>query len=917
MKLLNKVKKLLKKLLRSNKMEISSKDIKYNKIWLTKDKYIFRSSLGNHWFLKKFIVLYKYLLVDRKKITSQVVGEIGNLFTSFINSIQDPVAKSEAEKFFFKPADFRQPNSLIDFEKFNNVPKLDDAARKYYLVYLMKIGMQSGIKKGIGELLYSDNSITISKIIKEIPKIKAREIQKKKDEGKDPRSVNDSVETIFSDFHAEIRNYRQLLSYRGILPPEEDGYELNEVAKLICVADSKLIMSVWEHQKMKLRYSNPYTRVTRSEDPENKFNTKDDFADFSVNPYLALISVLHDLYLNGGEEGYLSFEDYKYFICREAPFKKDISVNKILEFRSLNESQKEEIRRVFDARPKTREFSMDRKKASSEDFLKELSNFIYGIYEYNFTKNKTHYNNMLKYSNKQVLINNPIMFDNFAVFTEKINEILNDKYTDTYERISNYNSLKLIDEISSDEKLKQHYQQTLVQIREQYLNKYGDDLNDFYEVTLNIWKNYISFIDYELLLMCHAIIVYLDNSEKIRAEELTKEDLFISKELINIVGLKEEVVESCLISLISIINGEKSIKDIEAVMKNISEQEGVVDREDVEMWLDQQLKNNSYSVIKQKLQKEENDLQYTFQSGHRERKRNTAMMLLVQKERINKQLIMGESLPEYKVDNCDVCEAKFSKGEPECHHIIPFEIFGPDINYNYAFLCKECHKFFTHKTLSKQKKEAILRLKIKGIFKREHIEKMIDEGLVQKMHIDFLHKEGFIHIVDKIELFKLIDATKVNYDELDNFFKKTLPSSKRWNRAMKLVFWYRTKYGLIMEKIRLDIPRNKCDTCDKKFGNNEPECHHIIPKRIKGPESPFNYSYLCIECHKSFTHNFDNKEDLIKELKNKNLINKESILEMISNREISKEHLVFLKDEHFINEALYSEFIELVDGIHG
>ena len=121
-------------------------------------------------------------------------------------------------------------------------------------------------------------------------------MDKKKREGKTPRSVKESVETIFSDFHAEIRNYRQLLSYRGILPPEEDGYELNEIGKLICVSDPFLIMAIWEHQKIKMRYSNPYTRTVSSTDPQKKYLNIADFQDFAVNPYIALIKVLYNLY---------------------------------------------------------------------------------------------------------------------------------------------------------------------------------------------------------------------------------------------------------------------------------------------------------------------------------------------------------------------------------------------------------------------------------------------------------------------------------------------------------------------------------------------------------------------------------------------------------------------------------------------
>jgi hypothetical protein len=180
------------------------------------------------------------------------------------------------------------------------------------------------------------------------------------------------------------------------------------------------------------------------------------------------------------------------------------------------------------------------------------------------------------------------------------------------------------------------------------------------------------------------------------------------------------------------------------------------------------------------------------------------------------------------------------------------------------------------------------------------------------MHIDFLHKYGYLHIIDKIELDKMINKEKTNFEGLNNFIKKTLPSAKRWNRAMKIVWGFRIKHGLIMEKIRPGFAREKCDACDTTFGKGEPECHHIIPKRIMGPESSFNYAYLCINCHKSFTHNRINKNKLIKKIIDKKLVNYETIMQMIANGEIVKNHLDYLLKEGYINNEIYKKLIKLI-----
>ena len=53
----------------------------------------------------------------------------------------------------------------------------------------------------------------------------------------------------------------------------------------------------------------------------------------------------------------------------------------------------------------------------------------------------------------------------------------------------------------------------------------------------------------------------------------------------------------------------------------------------------------------------------------------------------------------------------------------------------------------------------------------------------------------------------------------------------------------------------LSMPTGGAITLNKKFSKKlqELECHHIIPKEIEGPESPYNYAYLCVECHKKIT----------------------------------------------------------------
>ena len=205
---------------------------------------------------------------------------------------------------------------------------------------------------------------------------------------------------------------------------------------------------------------------------------------------------------------------------------------------------------------------------------------------------------------------------------------------------------------------------------------------------------------------------------------------------------------------------------------------------------------------------------------------------------------------------------------------------------------------------------------MKGLVTRRTIEAMIKEGNLTKGHLDFLHSEGYIHLVDKMELLKMMKKAKIFDDDLENFLKKTLPSKDRWNRAMKATYAHRINYGLVLERVTKDYKTTYCDACDKKFDKDDPECHHIIPKRIYGPESPYNYTFLCVDCHSSITHNKDNKEEILKKLRNNGAVNFYSVYKMAIAREINKKHLDYLKGEKIINAKEYKELVKILDEVN-
>ena len=896
-------------------MKIPKKnDIKYNKIWTSKDKFIFRignekQPIGPHWYMKKTLVIWKYFLIDRKEITKETLKEIASIFQKFINSIPDKTVKNAAENYFFTPKDFRNPNSIIDFEKFNDSYQGKELlARKIFISYLMGIGGQSCLKKFITEQ-FSKKNITINKIKEAIPgeQKRLKEIKAK------CNYLDATVDLILNDYSAEIRNLRKLFDYRGITPKAKDGHTLNQISKLCCNADSTLIMAIWEHQKIKWRIDNPWIRRLWENNAEQKYKKYNDFQDFKVNNYLGLILVLHELYLKDDKDAHISFEEYKYFIARETPFNIKKVVKKIHDFRKSSQKVQNKWEEVFNERPLSREFSNKKKKSASEDFYKEVQNLIYGISKYKFAPTVNIYNNLLKYEHDKLIINKPELFEIFTKYLVNMQLYMDRKYEELYEKISRYVSLKQIDEIY-EESNNEENKRKLKTIRTKYLKGYNDDRESFYNETLEEWNSYITKIDDKLLIYAYASVLVLNNYDSIKNEKSLSKFVSnsISYDLINIIGTEKSDLIKILEETIHNILEKQPITEINylSVSKNSNEDD---------KWLDKELQTSSRSVELQKLAKIDSDLMYEHnEQGERIRKRNTQMMRLVGKQRLEDKIIMNKKRDNYPVQCCDVCGNKFSKkGEPECHHMIPFEDQGPDNSLNYAFLCKECHKIFTHDQWSEGAKSATDQLKLRNLVNQENYKEMINNNLLTPALIDYLHHVGYIHTVQKLELRKTWNQYE-NISE-ETFKVKTMPSGERWGRAMYEVFAYRKHKHLIMENENDNYKVENCDGCDTPFKKSEPECHHIIPKAQKfqgkapeGPESPYNYAYLCTICHQKFTSQKPERNEIVNKLKEKGLVTKKTVKKMILHDGLTKLQLDYLKAEKYIDEKEYEELLDIM-----
>jgi len=144
--------------------------IKKKKFWDVKDTYIYKASLGNHWHIKKFVVLYKHLLVDRDEVNANTLNKISQNFKNYCNSIKDQNLKEDCSKYFFNSG-IDQKGKVLDFDKFNDLEKYDDDARKFYMLRLMNEGGDT--RTPIFDLISKqiNKNLKMSEIVQKLPQI--------------------------------------------------------------------------------------------------------------------------------------------------------------------------------------------------------------------------------------------------------------------------------------------------------------------------------------------------------------------------------------------------------------------------------------------------------------------------------------------------------------------------------------------------------------------------------------------------------------------------------------------------------------------------------------------------------------------------------------------------------------------------
>ena len=213
---------------------------------------------GTLWYTKKYLVLYDAIFLTKKIRTREGINEIKSNFENYISTLPDS-QKEEATSFFFpEHADLR--GRFKSYREFAGIVPLDENERdylsnvdKYYFVYLMNTGGQSGIKAYIKEKLYQDDFVfsNLKSLISDYAESHPFE------------NINETV--IFNDYHASLRNERQILFYYGFFHSRNNGSgndnefaSLTPIGELAVQSNSKEFALIWEEQKLKL-ISQPVT----------------------------------------------------------------------------------------------------------------------------------------------------------------------------------------------------------------------------------------------------------------------------------------------------------------------------------------------------------------------------------------------------------------------------------------------------------------------------------------------------------------------------------------------------------------------------------------------------------------------------------------------------------------------------------
>ncbi len=589
---------------------------------------------GTLWYLKKFLVLYDAIFLSGKIKNQTGIENIIQNFDNYINSLPNS-QRAEATNFFYPEhanlkSNYRTWYDFVGRIDINvDIEAYKVLVNKYYFVYLMGLGGQSGVKAYIRDKIYNTDFVVsdLPSIIDEYrqnhPELRYNNIQ------------------IINDYHASLRNERQILFYFGFVHSRTNGSgsdrefsSLTPIGEVAIQSNSKEFAIIWEQQKLKM-VSQPVT-VELPSISGCEFCSYDKFK-INYSPYLTILNCIK---ANNG----MVARFYDLILSRTNHDNVDYVINNYSELKNhLNEV--EIAVRSFDINS----------DLASEDFNKEIKKYLLGVRSDLPKDNGENYYGCIRSTNNGWEITD----------SEKLNKIINiytevDKY-----KIKRYNSIF----VNSENELRTKYINTatnceynqnhrikmewdLYNIKQDKIISLSMIVND-YLLNNNLLLeniNYNTFYEY-VKKYFNNILKSVNLSRKHDVINAFKEivDRIISHTLADIEYEYENTVDTLYVNRYSTLS-------VEDLLTKITE----VSNENVMPTL--------------------------------ERKRDGRIIGL-----LNSLYLARYSDEEHYV-KCECCGAKtFIKqnDEPylEFHHLIPFSIAdGPDHYENIFGICPTCHR---------------------------------------------------------------------------------------------------------------------------------------------------------------------------------------------------------------------------------
>lgn len=590
---------------------------------------------GTLWYLKKYLVLYYNIFLSDGISTKEGIQAIINTFESFINSLPEESKKDATDYFFPKEVDIR--NNYNTFVHFKGNKMFSDKkeeneyinlVKQFYFVYLMKVGGQSGVKKYIKkEYLYKPdfNMEKINEIIQEAI-------------DKEPNSKH-TITEIKNDYHATLRNERQILWYYGFVHSKSTGSSDSEFSSLTPVGEAAIKASydefrlIWEHQKIKM-ISQPVT--VEFLDIENNIYANYEKFHINYSPYNTILNYLY-------KREKISKEEYQFIISRTNNFNKEYVQNNIDKLIENIEEIKKQVS-LFDR-------SGDK---NAEDFDKELKKYIIGIRQdikKDYNKNEF---GVCKYQKGIILTNKEAMQKMLLVYNQ-IEKYKLKKYTPLFEQCE------------KELKIKYNMQSK----SEQY------KVNPKVKID---WDLYNIHFDKIIILSLILTDYALKNNIKIQNLNIHTE------EIKKIKNTYRNLLNSCnlgktkeLNSMIKLINIAITNEDLENV--NLEE-------ETYEYTYINEYTNLNVEDLKEKIKRiSEENIKNT-----NTRIRDTRLINLM------KALYNSIYSDKNKLIKCECCnETTFitikDEAYLEYHHLLPFNIVdGQDHYINIYGICPNCHR---------------------------------------------------------------------------------------------------------------------------------------------------------------------------------------------------------------------------------